>query len=166
MIDNLFKEKINIVRKKLIEDENSILFAQINESLRDDCTDFEIINEHREILKLFNGGRFGSVDLFDYDLVKEHNKEDHWKQISDSYRRSNNLNLYIIGQILYKPIFVDRDTKEIYVTMYEEDGMIEKLVNTKFDLINFVKNFIFSVNHLKIIDGDTNDEWYQFVLKL
>ncbi len=167
IIDNQFREKISILRKKLAEDENSILFAQINEPLKSKCSDFEILHEHNEIFKLFNGGRFGCVDLFDCDLVKKYNTEADLKQISDYYNSlAKGLDLYIIGQILYKPIFINKDTKEIHITIDEEDGITQKVVNTKFDLIDFIKTFIFSTKHLEIINGDIEDEWYQFILTL
>lgn len=63
---------------------------------------------YEEFLKVCNGGRFGSIDLWSSEIFL-----DNQYRIINIEGESNNC--FCIGQVLYEPIVIKLDTEKKYI---------------------------------------------------
>ncbi|MBS9774290.1 MAG: hypothetical protein KGV59_03945 [Tenacibaculum sp.] len=137
------------VKNGLLKDSDSILYGKIEDPIefKDNLDDFKITDEHKHILEIFNGGRFGVIDIWDYEFMPT----SQFRVIDSSY--------YEFGQILYEPLFIDYQTKNVVYSSQE----YENVPDINLNLCDFLKFYVFGKDYLRLVNNDTNDDWYVFL---
>jgi len=106
---------------------------------------------HCAFLKLCNGGSFGDIILWSTEEL-----------LDNQYRvPANQSSWYEIGQLLYEPLFLDKDTQHVISPADSYEGIEEIDV----DFNTFVSEYIFGNKYKEKIIGydNTNDDWSGFL---
>ena len=106
---------------------------------------------HCAFLKLCNGGSFGDIILWSTEEL-----------LDNQYRvPANQTSWYEIGQLLYEPLFLDKDTQHVIFPADSYEGIEEIDV----DFNTFVSEYIFGNKYKeKIIGyGNAEDDWSGFL---
>ncbi len=106
---------------------------------------------HCAFLKLCNGGSFGDIILWSVEEL-----------LDNQYRvPSDQPSWCEIGQLLYAPLFLDKDTQHVLFPADSYEGIEE--IDIDFD--TFVKEYIFGSKYKEKIIGydDTDDDWSDFL---
>lgn len=106
---------------------------------------------HCAFLKLCNGGSFGDIILWSTEEL-----------LDNQYRiPANQSSWYEIGQLLYEPLFLDKDTQHVIFPTDSYEGIEEIDV----DFNTFVSEYIFGNKYKEKIIGYNNDEddWSVFL---
>ncbi len=102
-------------------------------------------------LRLCNGGSFGDIILWSVEEL-----------LDNQYRvPSDQPSWCEIGQLLYEPLFLDKDTQHVIFPADSYEGIEE--IDVDFD--TFVREYIFGSKYKeKIIDyDDADDDWSDFL---
>ncbi|WP_454958924.1 hypothetical protein [Capnocytophaga sputigena] len=106
---------------------------------------------HCAFLKLCNGGSFGDIILWSTEEL-----------LDNQYRvPADQSSWYEIGQLLYEPLFLDKDTQHVIFPTDSYEGIEEIDV----DFNTFVSEYIFGNKYKEKIIGYNNDEddWSVFL---
>ena len=106
---------------------------------------------HSAFLRLCNGGSFGDIILWSVEEL-----------LDNQYRvPSDQPSWCEIGQLLYEPLFLDKDTQHVIFPADSYEGIEE--IDVDFD--TFVKEYIFGSKYKEKIIGydDTDDDWSDFL---
>ena len=106
---------------------------------------------HSAFLKLCNGGSFGDIILWSTEEL-----------LDNQYRvPADQSSWYEIGQLLYEPLFLDKDTQHVIFPADSYEGIEE--IDVDFD--TFVKEYIFGSKYKEKIIGydNTDDDWSVFL---
>ena len=106
---------------------------------------------HSAFLRLCNGGSFGDIILWSVEEL-----------LDNQYRvPSDQPSWCEIGQLLYEPLFLDKDTQHVLFPADSYEGIEE--IDVDFD--TFVKEYIFGSKYKEKIIGydDTDDDWSDFL---
>ena len=106
---------------------------------------------HCAFLKLCNGGSFGDIILWSTEEL-----------LDNLYRvPANQSSWYEIGQLLYEPLFLDKDTQHVILPADSYEGIEEIDV----DFNTFISEYIFGNKYKEKIIGydNTNDDWSVFL---
>lgn len=148
-------DKLRYVKMKLMEYEDSILFANFNEG-KDNKKIFDELNlsEYQEFIKFSNGARFGSVDLWSLDDIPR-----------NQFYISEYSNIWTcVGQILYEPIVIDKKNAYIYLFDINTNYVSDKIKFGEFN--NFLNEFVLGEQYSRIIPDADSDDWYLFLKKI
>lgn len=136
---------IEKTKKIIANDVDDIVFCKINECIQSQNID-NINEEHQKILRIFNGGRFGIIDIWDIDFLNK-----------NQYRTPDNSALYEVGQILYEPIFINKINGKVVITIDNE------LIFTNFNFCEFVFYYIFGEGYFTLVENKYSDLWLNFI---
>ena len=106
---------------------------------------------HCAFLKFCNGGSFGDIILWSTEEL-----------LDNQYRvPANQSSWYEIGQLLYEPLFLDKDTQHVIFPADSYEGIEEIDV----DFNTFVSEYIFGSKYKEKIIGYDNaeDDWSGFL---
>ena len=106
---------------------------------------------HCVFLKLCNGGSFGDIILWNTEELPD-----------NQYRvPQDQLSWYEIGQLLYEPLFLDKDTQHVIFPANSYEGFEQ--IDVDFD--TFVREYIFGNKYKEKIIGYDNadDDWSGFL---
>ncbi|WP_066805835.1 hypothetical protein [Moraxella oblonga] len=148
---NSYKYLFSLVEKTKVfisENPDSITFCKINDPLSSNNIN-DIATDHQKIFEIFNGGRFGIIDIWDKDFLSQ-----------IQYRvPNNNVCLYEVGQILYKPIFFNKSSNTILLTVDDDF----KSIDTNLDFYEFTLHYIFGSGYSSLVQNDEADLWLNFI---
>jgi len=102
-------------------------------------------------LRLCNGGSFGDIILWSVEEL-----------LDNQYRvPSDQPSWCEIGQLLYEPLFLDKDTQHVLFPVDSYEGIEE--IDVDFD--TFVREYIFGSKYKEKIIGydNANDDWSGFL---
>ena len=143
------------VKERLSLEPSSVVIGKFNEGIDLKNSPAIELNDYKEILEKFNGGRFGSIDLWSYSNLEQNqfriseieDQEEKWLEI---------------GQILYEPLLLNKQSKSVYLFDTNE----EKLHFLDYDIFLFLKNKIFGLDYSEVIPDYESDPWYNFLQKI
>ena len=140
-------------RNRLVALPDAILIGEIPESAKNISPEVLqlIAPAHCAFLKLCNGGSFGDIILWSTEEL-----------LDNQYRvPANQTSWYEIGQLLYEPLFLDKDNQHVIFPADSYDG-IEKI---DVDSNTFISEYIFGSKYKEKIIGYDNDDddWSVFL---
>ncbi|WP_314278486.1 hypothetical protein [Capnocytophaga sputigena] len=140
-------------RNRLVALPDAILIGEIPEGAKNISPEvLQLITPaHCAFLKLCNGGSFGDIILWNTEEL-----------LDNQYRiPANQSSWYEIGQLLYEPLFLDKDTQHVIFPADSYEGIEEIDV----DFNTFVSEYIFGNKYKEKIIGYNNDEddWSVFL---
>ena len=140
-------------RNRLAALPDAILIGEIPEGAKNISPEVLqlIAPAHCAFLKLCNGGSFGDIILWSTEEL-----------LDNQYRvPANQTSWYEIGQLLYEPLFLDKDTQHVIFPVDSYEGIEEIDV----DFNTFVSEYIFGNKYKEKIIGYNNDEddWSVFL---
>jgi len=140
-------------RNRLVALPDAILIGEIPESAKNISPEVLqlIAPAHCAFLKLCNGGSFGDIILWSTEEL-----------LDNQYRvPANQTSWYEIGQLLYEPLFLDKDNQHVISPADSYDG-IEKI---DVDSNTFISEYIFGSKYKEKIIGYDNadDDWSVFL---
>ena len=132
---------------------DAILIGEIPESAKNISPEVLqlIAPAHCAFLKLCNGGSFGDIILWSTEEL-----------LDNQYRvPAEQPSWYEIGQLLYEPLFLDKDTQHVIFPADSYEGIEE--INIDFN--TFVSEYIFGNKYKEKIIGYNNaeDDWSGFL---
>ncbi|MHC1748057.1 MAG: hypothetical protein AB9856_06665 [Cellulosilyticaceae bacterium] len=148
-------DKLKYIKMKLNEDEESIVFADLNEGTDDKIFSNEPnLVEYQDFIKFCNGARCGSIDLWGLEDIPKN--QFYIGQYTDIW--------ICIGQILYEPIVINKKNGNVYL-FDTSNSCVE--YNKKFGSFNnFLNKFVLGNQYNEIIPDIKSDEWYIFLKKI
>ena len=140
-------------RNRLVALPDAILIGEIPEGAKNISPEvLQLITPaHCAFLKLCNGGSFGDIILWSTEEL-----------LDNQYRVPANQSSWCeIGQLLYEPLFLDKDTQHVIFPADSYEGM--EAFEVDFD--TFVKEYIFGNKYKeKVIGYDSEeDDWAVFL---
>ena len=140
-------------RNRLVALPDAILIGEIPESAKNISPEVLqlIAPAHCAFLKLCNGGSFGDIILWSTEEL-----------LDNQYRVPANQSSWCeIGQLLYEPLFLDKDTQHVIFPADSYEGIEE--IDVDFD--TFVREYIFGHKYKEKIIGYDNadDDWSGFL---
>ena len=140
-------------RNRLVALPDAILIGEIPEGAENIFPEvLQLITPaHCAFLKLCNGGSFGDIILWSTEEL-----------LDNQYRvPANQSSWYEIGQLLYEPLFLDKDTQHVIFPADSYEGIEEIDV----DFNTFVSEYIFGNKYKEKIIGYDNaeDDWSGFL---
>lgn len=148
------KDLISHYRNRLNALEDAILIGAIPDGATHFNTEVEnlLTDEHKNFLKICDGGYFGDVVLWGTAEI-----------LDSQYRipESTKNTMYEIGQILYEPVFMDKNTGNVHFDAEKYRDMLN--IDTSFT--EFVEDYIFGDkyrNHI-LHFKDEDDDWSLFL---
>ena len=140
-------------RNRLVALPDAILIGEIPEGAKNISPEVLqlIAPAHCAFLKLCNGGSFGDIILWSTEEL-----------LDNQYRVPANQSSWCeIGQLLYEPLFLDKDTQHVIFPADSYEGIEE--INIDFD--TFVKEYIFGNKYKEKVIGYDNaeDDWAVFL---
>ena len=140
-------------RNRLVALPDAILIGEIPEGAENIPPEvLQLITPaHCAFLKLCNGGSFGDIILWSTEEL-----------LDNQYRVPANQSSWCeIGQLLYEPLFLDKDTQHVIFLADSYEGIEE--IDVDFD--TFVKEYIFGSKYKEKIIGydNANDDWSVFL---
>ena len=140
-------------RNRLVALPDAILIGEIPEGAENIPPEVLqlIAPAHCAFLKLCNGGSFGDIILWSTEEL-----------LDNQYRvPANQSSWYEIGQLLYEPLFLDKDTQHVILPADSYEGIEEIDV----DFNTFISEYIFGNKYKEKIIGydNTNDDWSVFL---
>ena len=140
-------------RNRLVALPDAILIGEIPEAAENIPPEVLqlIAPAHCAFLKLCNGGSFGDIILWSTEEL-----------LDNQYRvPANQSSWYEIGQLLYEPLFLDKDTQHVILPADSYEGIEEIDV----DFNTFISEYIFGNKYKEKIIGydNTNDDWSVFL---
>ena len=140
-------------RNRLVALPDAILIGEIPEGAKNISPEVLqlIAPMHNDFLKLCNGGSFGDIILWSTEEL-----------LDNQYRVPANQSSWCeIGQLLYEPLFLDKDTQHVIFPADSYEGIEE--IDVDFD--TFVKEYIFGSKYKEKIIGYDNadDDWSVFL---
>ena len=132
---------------------DAILIGEIPEgaeSIPQEVLDWGV-SAYSAFLRLCNGGSFGDIILWSVEEL-----------LDNQYRvPSEQPSWCEIGQLLYEPLFLDKDTQHVLFPADSYEGIEE--IDVDFD--TFVKEYIFGSKYKEKIIGydDPDDDWSGFL---
>lgn len=146
---------IDKLRTELLKSPEHIVIGKISDAATlEKRATFEA-GDYREVLNRFDGARCGAIDLWSSADLPQH-------QFRVS-RVEGGPNTWLeIGQVLYKPLLLNRDDRSVYLfdTDQEEVRLVEK------DLQSFLKNDVFGPGYAKLVPDCESDDWYLFLREM
>lgn len=108
-----------------------------------------LTEEHKNFLKICDGGCFGDVVLWSST------------EILDSQERTTDSEMYEIGQILYEPVFMNKNTGSVHFNAEKYRDIQD--INVSFT--QFVQEYIFGDKYQTHIIGfqENDDNWSAFL---
>jgi len=147
---------LQMIRYELEQDSSSIIYGVMQKGIDTYENNHGQFVQLYEFLTICNGARFGSVDLWSYEDLKEHQyRLGQWIAESDEWLE--------IGQLLYEPIVMNRWTSEICILM-DEIPLNESKKYKQWD--DFLIHHIFGKGYQELVPGFECDEWYHFLVRL
>ena len=150
----MIQDLITHYRNQLNALEDGILIGEIADGAKNFDTQVETLltQEHKDFLKICDGGFFGDVVLWSSTEILENQY-----RVSDDVKDT----MYEIGQILYEPIFMNKITKNVYFDASAYQDMAD--INVSF--MKFVQEYIFGDKYRTHILGskDKDDDWSLFL---
>jgi len=140
-------------RNCLSSSPDAILIGEIPEGARNipqEVLDWGAL-AYSAFLRLCNGGSFGDIILWSVEEL-----------LDNQYRvPSDQPSWCEIGQLLYEPLFLDKDTQHVLFPVDSYEGIEE--IDVDFD--TFVRKYIFGSKYKEKIIGydDADDEWSDFL---
>lgn len=169
------KFKIQSFRQFLSKTDESICFANISSRFTGyiPLLDDKSLNDyHIEMLKIFDGGRFGMVNIWsvkdlpsqqfylEQELLDGYVRDN--QTLKDYFRRFELTDFYVFGQVFYEPILLNRITGDIaFAYDYNLPCQIKPLYDFIDENILGKKYAEFFVQN----DEQIIDEWLDFVLQ-
>ncbi|ATA89163.1 hypothetical protein CGC58_05165 [Capnocytophaga stomatis] len=150
----MIQDLISHYRNKLNALEDAILIGEIPEGATKFNPEIEnlITDEHKNFLKICNGGFFGDIVLWGTSDILE-----------SQYRVPENAKntMYEIGQILYEPVFMDKTTGNVHFNAEKYRDMLKIDVSFK----EFVEDYAFGDKYRTHIlhFQDEDDDWSSFL---
>ena len=140
-------------RNRLVALPDAILIGEIPEGAENIPPEVLqlIAPAHCAFLKLCNGGSFGDIILWSTEEL-----------LDNQYRVPANQSSWCeIGQLLYEPLFLDKDTQHVILPADSYEGIEEIDV----DFNTFISEYIFGNKYKEKIIGydNTNDDWSVFL---
>ena len=140
-------------RNRLVALPDAILIGEIPEGAENISPEVLqlIAPAHCAFLKLCNSGSFGDIILWSTEEL-----------LDNQYRvPAEQLSWYEIGQLLYEPLFLDKDTQQVIFPADSYEGIEEIDV----DFNTFVSEYIFGSKYKEKIIGydNANDDWSVFL---
>ena len=140
-------------RNRLVALPDAILIGEIPEGAKNISPEVLQLRApaHCAFLKLCNGGSFGDIILWSTEEL-----------LDNQYRvPANQSSWYEIGQLLYEPLFLDKDTQHVILPADSYEGIEEIDV----DFNTFISEYIFGNKYKEKIIGydNTNDDWSVFL---
>ena len=140
-------------RNRLVALPDAILIGEIPEGAENIPPEVLqlIAPAHCAFLKLCNGGSFGDIILWSVEEL-----------LDNQYRvPADQSSWYEIGQLLYEPLFLDKDTQHVILPADSYEGIEEIDV----DFNTFISEYIFGNKYKEKIIGydNTNDDWSVFL---
>ena len=154
-MNNRLKEKIEKVRLELQNESFAMVIGNLNEGMN--CLGNIALNSYYEFLNVCNGARCGAIDLWSNELLFG-NQYRVMELVGDVEK------WLCIGQVLYEPIVMKRDTEEVYLFYQGFENEIEGKCFGKLD--DFLDNYVFGRKYAKIIPNADEEEWYIFLEKI
>ncbi|WP_053781345.1 hypothetical protein [Paenibacillus xylanivorans] len=147
---------LQVIRHELEHDDSSIIYGDMQKGI-DTYGDIDAnLVQFYEFLKISNGARFGSIDLWAYEeLERQQYRLDQWIGESDNWLE--------IGQLLYEPVVISKLTGEISILMDEVSINDSKKI-IQFD--DFLIHYILGKGYEELVPGFEYDEWYHFLVRL
>ena len=140
-------------RNRLVALPDAILIGEIPEGAKNISPEVLqlIAPAHCAFLKLCNGGSFGDIILWSTEEL-----------LDNQYRVPANQSSWCeIGQLLYEPLFLDKDTQHVIFPADSYEGIEEIDV----DFNTFISEYIFGNKYKEKIIGYDNedDDWSAFL---
>ena len=140
-------------RNRLVALPDAILIGEIPEGAKNISPEVLqlIAPAHCAFLKLCNGGSFGDIILWSTEEL-----------LDNQYRVPANQSSWCeIGQLLYEPLFLDKETQHVLFPADSYDGI--EGIDVDFD--TFVREYIFGNKYKEKIIGYDNadDDWSGFL---
>ena len=140
-------------RNRLVALPDAILIGEIPEGAKNISPEVLqlIAPAHCAFFKLCNGGSFGDIILWSTEEL-----------LDNQYRVPANQSSWCeIGQLLYEPLFLDKDTQHVIFPADSYEGIEE--INIDFN--TFVSEYIFGNKYKEKIIGYNNaeDDWSGFL---
>ncbi len=157
-MDKKIADLLQIIRGKLVNNPDSILFADMGKKNSDIQCMNPNISEYYKFLEICDGARFGCVDLWSYKELE-----------SAQYRKDNMLpekeKWLEIGQIIYEPLVVNIENGSM-ICFSGHYGDENQILHEFKDFNEFLEQYILG-DMYKIIGGNCQDDlWYIFLQEL
>ena len=140
-------------RNRLASLPDAILIGEIPEGAKNISPEvLQLITPaHCAFLKLCNGGSFGDIILWNTEELLD----------NQYHVPADQTSWYEIGQLLYEPLFLDKDTQHVIFPADSYEGIEEIDV----DFNTFVSEYIFGNKYKEKIIGYDNadDDWSGFL---
>ena len=152
------KQIIQTVKSELDKDPNGIIAGKINEGNTSKADNYDpALQIYFDFLNECNGASFGAIDLFETEILEEH-------QFVINGIPAGEENWFCIGQILYEPLLFNKNDLKVYL-FYRDNEDVDPADCLGY-LDDFLMNYVFGAKYADIIPDADNDEWYQLVKKL
>lgn len=148
------KDIICRLKISLKEDPNGIIVGELNEGISGIQFEFNSVHltQYISFLEKTNGARCGAIDFWTYE------------ELPDNQFRVSEFPEFInrwleIGQVVYKPLFIDKFSGSLI--LIEEEGRFQEFEN----LDTFLLSFVFGKNYQLIVPYVEKEEWFQFLIR-
>ncbi|ANY67523.1 hypothetical protein BBD42_14350 [Paenibacillus sp. BIHB 4019] len=149
---------LSIIRKlrgNLLDEPESIIYAEINEGNTKIITDNDYLKEYYDFLREADGARCGMFDLWSFGELSKHQF-----RISDF---SGAEEKWIeIGQVLYEPVVINKESGQVYLFNQEEPDTEGRDLGS---VSNFLANYVFGPQYGELVPNADSEEWYLFLKK-
>lgn len=126
------KQKIETVRDKLQNESLAMIIGKLNEGKN--CEKSVSIKSYCDFLKICNGARCGSIDLWSEELLA--NNQYRVLELDGADEK-----WMCIGQVLYEPLVIDLDTEDVYLFCQGCENEIDGKCFGKLDI--FLSDYVF-----------------------
>ena len=154
---------INVIKNELEKDSSRIVIAKINNGTDNVDSNINLIVPcYADFLNVCNGVRCGCIDLFDATCILNN-------QYDVNYIEGGKKKWFCIGQVLYQPLVVNLDTKDIFLffNSYFYEGYSDEngwVVLGKLE--TFLMDYVFGKKYLELTPDAENDRWSQFLKEI
>ncbi|SHL73469.1 hypothetical protein [Flavobacterium chilense] len=154
-MDSKIIQKISLARIELEKNPANITFGQLKKGIENSDEELEKrIGVYSDFLKITNGARCGSIDLWSHNDLQRN-------QFILFDRQNSKKSLISIGQILYEPLILDINNQNVYTFKRGDESSTPMTFIRDFEY--FLNNYVFGEKYGEIIPDYENDEWFLFL---
>ncbi|MFE6076989.1 hypothetical protein ACFVQB_21225 [Paenibacillus sp. NPDC057886] len=155
-MNSQLKNVIEQVNEALVQDDDSIIYGEINSGIEVINADTPHMRQYYDFFGISNSARCGGIDFWSYEeLNKNQYRLTSWMDDVGDWLE--------VGQVLYEPLVINRNSGLLYVLKEEEGIQVEENMGEWDD---FLFNYVFGNGYRSILPGVDVDEWYLLLKRL
>lgn len=154
-MDDKLNEIVSNVKYALSKEPLAMIIGKINDGKSD--VENILVKSYCDFLCLCNGARCGSIDLWSDEVIADNQYK--VLELDGGVRR-----WVCIGQVLYEPLVMEKETEEVYLFYQGFENEIDGKKLGKFN--TFLYEYVFGERYNELIPDANKEEWYLFMKKM